>query len=54
MNKTELVSDTLEDIAREAARKLVFDEPMSVNDWDALQSLASFRLLEIDLQEQVE
>lgn len=51
MDRTELVDDTLEELALAAANKLVMGEAMSVNDWDALQALASFRLLEIDMED---
>lgn len=53
MDKTELTNDTLKQRALEAAEKFFFGltHEMSVNDWDALQAYASYKLLEIDLEE---
>ena len=51
MDRTELITDTLEERAIDAARKLVRMELLTVNDWDALQAYASYKLLEIDLED---
>lgn len=51
MDNTELITDTLEERATAAAFKLVRMQLMSVNDWDALQAYASYKLLEIDMED---